>query len=169
MLEPLGRRLGGDHALLPVTGNDARKDDIDADMVGPRSIAQVSVKPITPYLEAEPPAAFSKGTARQVQRKGLVRLTLLVWSQSASAGSSTVAVKPAMPALLTRTSSAPQRAFSSTNMASTWVSLDTSVTAHRAVLAAMRAGDGAAARTALALDINGAAEFILSESGLKEG
>ena len=34
MLEPLGRRLGGDHALLAVTGNDARKDDIDADMVG---------------------------------------------------------------------------------------------------------------------------------------
>ena len=44
-----------------------------------------------------------------------------------------------------------------------------SVTAHRALLAAMRAGDGAAARTALALDINGAAELILSESGLKEG
>lgn len=44
-----------------------------------------------------------------------------------------------------------------------------SVTAHRALLAAMRAGDGAAARIALALDINGAAEVILSESGLKEG
>ena len=44
-----------------------------------------------------------------------------------------------------------------------------SVTAHRALLAAMRTGDGAAARTALALDINGAAEVILSETGLKEG
>lgn len=44
-----------------------------------------------------------------------------------------------------------------------------SVTAHRALLAAMRAGDGAAARTALALDINGAAEVILAETGLKDG
>ena len=44
-----------------------------------------------------------------------------------------------------------------------------SVMAHRALLAAMRAGDGVAARAALALDINGAAEVILSESGLKEG
>lgn len=44
-----------------------------------------------------------------------------------------------------------------------------SVTAHRALLAAMRAGDGTAARAALALDINGSADIILSESGLKVG
>lgn len=43
-----------------------------------------------------------------------------------------------------------------------------SVTAHRALLEALRAGDGAAAKTALALDINSAAQVILSECGLKE-
>ena len=42
-----------------------------------------------------------------------------------------------------------------------------SVTAHRALLDALRAGDGAAAKAALALDINSAAEVILSETGLK--
>jgi DNA-binding GntR family transcriptional regulator len=44
-----------------------------------------------------------------------------------------------------------------------------SVTAHHALLAALRAGDGAAARAALTLDIKGSAEVILSETGLKEG
>jgi len=44
-----------------------------------------------------------------------------------------------------------------------------SVNAHRALLHALRMGDGAAARTALALDINSAAEVILSGTGLKEG
>jgi DNA-binding GntR family transcriptional regulator len=43
-----------------------------------------------------------------------------------------------------------------------------SVKAHRALLDALRAGDGAAAKAALALDINSAAEVILSETGLKE-
>lgn len=43
-----------------------------------------------------------------------------------------------------------------------------SVTAHSALLQAMRAGDGVAARTALASDINSAAEVILSGNGLKE-
>lgn len=43
-----------------------------------------------------------------------------------------------------------------------------SVKAHRALLDALRAGDGAAAKTALAMDINSAAEVILSETGLKE-
>lgn len=43
-----------------------------------------------------------------------------------------------------------------------------SVKAHRALLDALRAGDGAAAKTALAMDINSAAEVILSGTGLKE-
>lgn len=43
-----------------------------------------------------------------------------------------------------------------------------SVKAHRALLDALRAGDGDAAKTALAMDINSAAEVILSETGLKE-
>ena len=43
-----------------------------------------------------------------------------------------------------------------------------SVKAHRALLKALRAGDGAAAKAALAMDINSAAEVILSETGLKE-
>lgn len=42
------------------------------------------------------------------------------------------------------------------------------VKAHSALLDALRAGDGAAAKTALAMDINSAAEVILSETGLKE-
>ena len=43
-----------------------------------------------------------------------------------------------------------------------------SVKAHRALLDALRAGDGVAAKAALAMDINGAAEVILSNNGLKE-
>jgi len=43
-----------------------------------------------------------------------------------------------------------------------------SVKAHRALVEALRAGDGAAARLALAMDINGAAEVILLNNGLKE-
>lgn len=42
------------------------------------------------------------------------------------------------------------------------------VKAHRALLEALRAGDGAAAKAALAMDINNAAEVILSGTGLKE-
>lgn len=42
-----------------------------------------------------------------------------------------------------------------------------SVKAHHALLEALRAGDGAAAKAALAMDINSAAEVILSETGLK--
>ena len=44
-----------------------------------------------------------------------------------------------------------------------------SVHAHRALLDALRARDGAAAKTALALDINSAAEVILSGTGLRDG
>jgi DNA-binding GntR family transcriptional regulator len=44
-----------------------------------------------------------------------------------------------------------------------------SVNAHRALLNALRAGDGAAAKAALAMDINSAADVILSGTGLKEG
>lgn len=43
------------------------------------------------------------------------------------------------------------------------------VNAHRALLQALRAGDGAAAKAALALDIDSAAEVILAGTGLKEG
>lgn len=43
-----------------------------------------------------------------------------------------------------------------------------SIAAHRALVDALRAGDGAAAKKALALDINSAAEVILSGTGLKE-
>ena len=43
-----------------------------------------------------------------------------------------------------------------------------SVKSHRALLGALRAGDGVAAKTALAMDINSAAEVILSNNGLKE-
>lgn len=43
-----------------------------------------------------------------------------------------------------------------------------SVKAHRGLLDALRAGDGVAAKTALAMDINGAAEVILSGTGLRE-
>ena len=43
-----------------------------------------------------------------------------------------------------------------------------SVKAHRALLDALRAGDGAAARGALALDINSAAAVILAGTGLRE-
>lgn len=43
-----------------------------------------------------------------------------------------------------------------------------SVKAHGALLEALRAGDGAAAKAALALDINSAAEVILAGSGLKD-
>lgn len=43
-----------------------------------------------------------------------------------------------------------------------------SIRAHRALVEALRAGDGAAAKTALAMDINSAAEVILSKTGLKE-
>ena len=42
------------------------------------------------------------------------------------------------------------------------------VNAHRALLDALRAGDSAAAKAALALDIDSAAEVILAGSGLKE-
>ncbi len=42
------------------------------------------------------------------------------------------------------------------------------VKAHHALLEALRAGDGAAAKAALAMDINTAAEVILSGTGLKE-
>lgn len=42
------------------------------------------------------------------------------------------------------------------------------VKAHHALLDALRAGDGAAAKAALAMDINTAAEVILSGTGLKE-
>ena len=44
-----------------------------------------------------------------------------------------------------------------------------SVHAHRALLDALRARDGAAAKIALALDINSAAEVILSGTGLRDG
>ena len=44
-----------------------------------------------------------------------------------------------------------------------------SVHAHHALLDALRARDGAAAKTALALDINSAAEVILSGTGLRDG
>lgn len=43
-----------------------------------------------------------------------------------------------------------------------------SVHAHHALLEALRVGDGGTAKAALALDINSAAEVILSETGLKE-
>ena len=43
-----------------------------------------------------------------------------------------------------------------------------SVKAHRALLEALRAGDGAAAKAALALDIHSAAEVILAGTGLQE-
>lgn len=43
-----------------------------------------------------------------------------------------------------------------------------SVKAHRALLEALRAGDGAAAKAALALDINSAAAVILAGTGLQE-
>lgn len=43
-----------------------------------------------------------------------------------------------------------------------------SVKAHRALLEALRAGDGAAAKAALALDINSAAAVILAGTGLRE-
>ena len=43
-----------------------------------------------------------------------------------------------------------------------------SVKAHRALLDALRAGDGAAAKAALALDIQSAAAVILSGAGLQE-
>lgn len=43
-----------------------------------------------------------------------------------------------------------------------------SVKAHRALLDALRAGDGAAAKAALALDIHSAAAVILSGTGLQE-
>ena len=43
-----------------------------------------------------------------------------------------------------------------------------SVKAHRALLEALRVGNGAAAKTALALDINSAAAVILAGTGLKE-
>jgi DNA-binding GntR family transcriptional regulator len=43
-----------------------------------------------------------------------------------------------------------------------------SIAAHRALVEALRAGDGVAAKKALALDINSAAEVILSGTGLKE-
>ena len=42
-----------------------------------------------------------------------------------------------------------------------------SVTAHRALLSAFRAGDGVAAKAALASDIKGAAEVILAGKGLR--
>ena len=42
------------------------------------------------------------------------------------------------------------------------------VKTHHALLDALRSGDGAAAKAALAMDINSAAEVILSGSGLKE-
>ena len=44
-----------------------------------------------------------------------------------------------------------------------------SVRAHRALVDALRAGDGAAAKAALASDISSAAEVILSGTGLKQG
>ena len=44
-----------------------------------------------------------------------------------------------------------------------------SVKAHHALLEALRAGDGSAARAALALDINSAAAVILAGTGLREG
>ena len=44
-----------------------------------------------------------------------------------------------------------------------------SVNAHRALVDALRAGDGAAAKAALASDISSAAEVILSGTGLKQG
>ena len=43
-----------------------------------------------------------------------------------------------------------------------------SVKSHRALLDALRADDGVAAKTALALDINSAAEVIFSNNGLKD-
>ena len=43
-----------------------------------------------------------------------------------------------------------------------------SVKSHRALLDALRAGDGVSAKTALAMDINSAAEVILSNNGLKK-
>ena len=42
------------------------------------------------------------------------------------------------------------------------------VKAHRTLLEALRAGDGAAAKAALAMDINNAADVILPGTGLKE-
>lgn len=44
-----------------------------------------------------------------------------------------------------------------------------SVNAHLALVDALRAGDGAAAKAALAMDINSAAEVILLGTGLREG
>ena len=44
-----------------------------------------------------------------------------------------------------------------------------SVNAHRALVDALRAGDGAAAKAALTSDISSAAEVILLGTGLKEG
>jgi hypothetical protein len=73
-----------------------------------------------------PPAALSAGTALRVPRNALVRLTVRQAVQSSSATSSTGAVGPAVPALLTMMSKPPSWSMAESRKPSSAVASPTS-------------------------------------------